>query len=90
MMYSILAKKQQEDIAVDIYEKLRLLRENAGLKQTDMAKLLNTTQQYYSQYELGNRKLPADHIRTICLHFRISADYLLDIPKGMHYPNRKG
>jgi len=40
---------------MELHEKLRLLRENAGLKQKDVAELLNTTQQYY--YDVPYRSL---------------------------------
>ena len=74
---------------MEIQEKIRLLRENAGLKQKDMAELLKTTQQYYSEYELGNRRIPSDHIKTLCEYFHVSADYLLGFPEGLPYPKRK-
>ncbi len=74
---------------MEIHEKVRRLRENAELKQKDMADLLKTTQQYYSEYELGNRKFPADHIKTLCLHFHVSADYLLGLPEDLPYPKRR-
>ncbi len=72
-----------------IQEKIRFLRENAGLKQKDIAELLKTTQQYYSEYELGNRPIPSDHIKTLCEYFHVSADYLLGLPEGLPYPKRK-
>lgn len=74
---------------MELHEKIKLLRENANLKQKDMAEILKTTQQYYSEYENGKRKIPNEHIKTLCLYFRISADYLLGLPEGLLYP-RKG
>jgi len=71
---------------MELHEKLRLLRENAGLKQKDVAELLNTTQQYYSEYENGNRKIPNEHLKTLCLAYRVSADYLLGLPDGLSRP----
>ena len=74
---------------MELHERLRWLRENANLKQKDMAELLETTQQYYSEYEMGKRKLPYEHIKTVCLHFHISADYLLDLPTDLQDPRKR-
>ena len=50
---------------MDYAKRLRALREDREPKtsQKDIANLLGTTQQYYSEYENGNRKyLKADNI----------------------------
>ncbi len=59
--------------------KLRELREQRNLKQSDIALILATTQQVYSRYEKGINALPIHHLITLCKFYRISADYLLDI-----------
>lgn len=67
------------------YEIIKELREDKDLYQKDLAKILQTTQQYYSEYEKGNRKLPIEHLTKICLYYGVSADYILGIPKGLKY-----
>ena len=74
---------------MELYERLKWLRENANLKQKDMAEILKTTQQYYSEYETGKRKLPYEHIKTVCLYFRVSANYLLDLPTNLQDPRKR-
>ena len=69
-------------------EKLKELREDRDLFQKDIAELLNTTQQYYSEYEKGNRKLPVEHLITLCKFYNVSADYILGLPRGLNYPER--
>ena len=71
-------------------ERLRELREDREPKTTqkDIADLLETTQQYYSEYENGNRKLPIDHLCKLCLFYGVSADYILGLPDGLKYPKR--
>ena len=61
------------------FERIRNLREDAEpkLNQTDIAKVLGTTQQYYSEYENGKRELPTRHLITLCKLYNISADYIL-------------
>lgn len=67
-------------------ENIRALREDAELKQTDIAKLLGTTQSYYSEYELSKRPLPIEHLTTLCKYYGVSADYILGLPRGLSWP----
>lgn len=60
-------------------EKLRELRERRGLKQSDIALILETTQQVYSRYENGVNALPIHHLITLCRFYHISADYVLGL-----------
>jgi transcriptional regulator with XRE-family HTH domain len=62
-------------------ELLRELRENRDLKQSDIATVLNTTQQVYSRYETGINELPLRHLVTLCRFYQVSADYLLGLNK---------
>ena len=60
-------------------ELLRELRESRELKQSDIAMVLNTTQQVYSRYETGINELPLRHLITLCRFYHVSADYLLGL-----------
>lgn len=62
-------------------ELLRELRESRDLKQSDIAMVLNTTQQVYSRYETGINELPLRHLVTLCRFYHVSADYLLGLHK---------
>lgn len=61
------------------YEIIRELREDHDLKQSDIAKLLETTQQVYSRYEKGINEIPVRHIITLCKYYKVSADYILGL-----------
>lgn len=63
-------------------EIIRELREDNDLKQSDIAKLLGTTQQVYSRYENGENEMPIRHIITLCKFYNVSADYILGIKTG--------
>lgn len=63
-------------------ERIRELRENARKNQTEIAKMLGTSQSYYSEYELGKRELPIKHLVKLCEYYKVSADYILDIKKA--------
>ncbi len=60
-----------------IYQRIRDLREDRGLTQTQIADLLNTSQTVYSRYERNERDLPIDYLVTLCKFYNISADYIL-------------
>lgn len=61
------------------YEIIRELREDKDLRQSDIAKLLGTTQQVYSRYEKGINEMPLRHIITLCKFYKVSADYILGL-----------
>ena len=91
MNYDIIVKIQQKEtkIIMQYNEKLRQIREDNDLTQTDIAKLLNVSQITYSQYERGVRSLPIEHLKTLCLYYGIKSDYFLGIPNTLDYPERK-
>jgi len=71
----------------DYREKLRDIREDRDIKQSTLAKILDTTQSNYSKYELGRSRLSIDDLKKICEFYNVSADYFLGLPKGMPYPD---
>lgn len=71
---------------MEYYQILKDLREDAGYKQSYIADLLNTSQSYYSEYELGKRQMPIKHLITLCKFYGVSADYVLGLPRGLDWP----
>lgn len=69
-------------------EKVRSLREDADLNQTQLGKSINMTQRKISYIECGKYEPSIEDIAAICNFFKISADYLIGIKKGYHYPER--
>ena len=67
------------------YEVLKNLRIDRDKSQKEIAELLQTTQTYYSKYELGKHPLPINHLITLCNYYGVSADYVLGLPKGLPY-----
>lgn len=62
-------------------KRLRDIREDRDLSQKEIATLLNTSQGYYSKYELGKREMPLHHLKTLCKFYNITADYFLGFTK---------
>ena len=57
--------------------RLKEIREDKNLKQTDISKLLNVTQVAYSYYEIGKRQIPIDLLKKLARIYNVSIDYLL-------------
>ena len=62
-----------------IYQRIRDLREDHDLKQKEMAKILNCSQQVYSNYELGQRDIPTEILIRLSQYYNVSIDYLLGL-----------
>ncbi len=58
-------------------ERIRNLREDNDLTQTELASKLNVSQRTYSHYESGSRKLPLDILVSLADYYNCSTDYLL-------------
>ena len=58
-------------------KRIRDLREDNDLKQEDIARILKTSKQGYSNYERGYRKLPIDDLIILADFYGVSADYIL-------------
>ena len=64
---------------MELYEKIRNLREDKDIRQKDMAKYLHMQPTTYNAYEKGNRTISADMLKNICIFLDVSADELLDL-----------
>ena len=57
-------------------DRIRGLREDRDLTQTDVANLLNIGQKTYSDYELGKTRIPLDSMLVLAKYYNVSMDYL--------------
>ena len=62
-----------------MFERLRELREDHDLSQTDIADYLGCSQSVYSRYESGERILPVDVLIKLAKYYSVSTDYLLGL-----------
>ena len=60
-----------------IQQKIRGLREDNDLTQSQIAQVLGTSQTMYARYERGANVLPIRHLVTLCRLYNISADFFL-------------
>jgi len=59
------------------FQRLRDLREDMDMNQTQVAKLLHTSQTVYSRYERGFQTIPVEHLLILADFYKVSADYIL-------------
>ena len=58
-------------------QKLRALREDNDLTQSEVATYLGTSQTMYARYEREANELPIRHLAALCRLYNVSADDLL-------------
>lgn len=57
--------------------RIRDLREDSDLTQTQISRILNISQVAYSYYEIGKREIPLDLLCKLADYYDTSVDYLL-------------
>lgn len=68
------------------YQRLRDLREDHDLTQADIAKILQTTQEQVSKYEIGKQMMGVDKYIKLAKFYNVSLDYLtgmIDTPRKL-------
>ena len=59
------------------FERLRLLRLELGMSQSDVGEFLGIVQTVYSRYERGQNTIPLELLLKLCDLYGVSADYIL-------------
>lgn len=62
-----------------MYSRIRDLREDADLNQTQVAKYLGMSQTGYSKYETGENDIPTQVLIQLAQFYQVSVDYLLGL-----------
>jgi len=60
-------------------QRIRDLREDADLNQTQVGAILGIDQRTYSSYETGKFRFPIDHLIKLAVHYDTSIDYLIGL-----------
>ena len=58
-------------------ERLKEIRQDKGLFQEEIDKILKITQEQYSLYERGIRLIPIDKLDILASYYNTSVDYLI-------------
>ncbi|MCI9170838.1 MAG: helix-turn-helix transcriptional regulator [Lawsonibacter sp.] len=64
-------------LLVEFGKRLKTLRKEKGLKQTDMADIMGMTDRQYQRYEYGMINVPATTLNFFADYFGVTTDYLL-------------
>ena len=66
------------------------MRNDRGLTQKQIAKLLNVSQNTYSQYEIGVSRFPLDAVIKLAEYYNVSIDYLVGLTdETAPYPRKR-
>lgn len=71
-------------------EIIRGLREDRDLTQQNLADLLKIGRTMYRRYETAETEIPIRHLKTLCIFYGVSADYLLGLPDGLRKRKKGG
>ena len=62
-----------------MYKRLKELKEDSDLTQSQIAKYLNMSQTGYSKYETGENDIPTRILIDLATFYNTSIDYLLEL-----------
>lgn len=74
------------------FQRLRDLREDKDMNQTQVAEILKIQQTVYSRYERGFQTIPLEHLITLADFYGVSIDYITERTnvKGLIQKNKEG
>ena len=74
------------------FQRLRDLREDKDMNQTQVAEILKIQQTVYSRYERGFQTIPLEHLITLANFYGVSIDYITERTnvKGVIQKNKEG
>ena len=61
------------------FRRLKDLREDHDLKQSEIAEFLGIQQTVYSRYERGFQNIPLEHLMKLAQMYKVSTDYILGL-----------
>ena len=64
---------------MDYRQRLRALREDHDLSQSDAGKIIHKSQQGYSHIENGRAELKIEDLVAFCQFYSVSADYVIGL-----------
>ncbi len=74
---------------MDYVDRLKMLREDHDLSQSQVAEILKCKQSAVSKYERRVVPYSVENVVKLCEFYQVSADYVFGLPEGMPYPRYK-
>ena len=69
---------------MDYRQRLRALREDRDLSQSEVGRIIHKSQQGYSHIENGRAELKIEDLAELCRFYHVSADYLIGLTDEEH------
>ncbi len=66
-------------LVIGMYERIRELREDNDLNQSQIAEIIKVSQSTYSRYESGYLDVPSEVLIALAKHYNVSVDYILGL-----------
>lgn len=66
-------------LVMNVYQRIRNLREDKDLSQEQLAKVLRVSQSTYSRYESGYLDVPSEILIALSKYYGVSVDYILGL-----------
>jgi len=67
--------------------RLKQIREEKGLKQIEVANILNVSRSVYGMWEVEQDIIPIRRLNDFCNEFNVSFDYVLELTDIKNYPD---
>lgn len=71
------------------FPRMKEIRENAGVRQQEIADAMGVSKGSYSMWECGTDTIPLKRLNQFCNYFNVSIDYVVGLSKRKNYPNEK-
>ena len=64
---------------MDTIDRIRSLREDSDINQSDIARILNVGQKTYSDYETRKIRIPLESVIILAKHYNVDMNYICGI-----------
>lgn len=69
-----------------IAKRIKELREDHDDSQEKLACKIQVTRKQIARWEKGEQEMGISKLKEYCKIYDVSADYILGLPKGLHWP----
>ena len=73
---------------MDYRKRLKDIREDRDLTQSQVGAVINKSQQGYNHIETGRAELKIDDLKLLCKFYKVSADYLIGLSDDLGAQNK--
>ncbi len=71
---------------MEINQRINDLIEDGNIQVQELAEIMGVTRQQIARWRKGTSEPGAYKIKQLCKIYRVSADYILGLPRGLDWP----